>query len=375
MRSASVELDAHVQLHATSLATAWRIERRDGVVFRFTTDSRSVPVDFGIGEGVQFYKSSAGFARTNIESDVEMNVSNLDVRGVFDDDAIKENELRAGLFDFADVRIFIYNHRDTSMGVIKMFRGVLGEVRVSDNGWFEVEFRSMEQALTRRIGELYSKDCRADLGDARCRLPILPDVLGRQQTVAVGEFYRVSTLTSPSPDGTSFDYEDRIYRVTVAGTTASVQPEYDTTVGENTYDGTAELVAEEAWSRACEVVSVVDDRRVFSVFELFPDSGGVTPGRDFFPDDSMNGGGLTFESGDNAGVTIEVRDFEGGATQQFTLFLETPFPIQVGDRLRVYRGCDKVFATCRDIFDNKDNFVGEPYVPGEDFLSQYPDAR
>ena len=38
-------------------------------------------------------------------------------------------------------------------------------------------------------------------------------------------------------------------------------------------------------------------------------------------------------------------------------------------------GCDKRLATCIDRFANVLNFRGEPYVPGQDALTHYPDAR
>lgn len=36
------------------------------------------------------------------------------------------------------------------------------------------------------------------------------------------------------------------------------------------------------------------------------------------------------------------------------------------------RACDKRYATCRDIFENRLNFRGFPDIPGEDYLSLYP---
>ena len=47
----------------------------------------------------------------------------------------------------------------------------------------------------------------------------------------------------------------------------------------------------------------------------------------------------------------------------------------IGDRLRLFAGCDKTNPICISKFNNGINFVGEPFVPGEDILGQYPDAR
>ena len=47
----------------------------------------------------------------------------------------------------------------------------------------------------------------------------------------------------------------------------------------------------------------------------------------------------------------------------------------IGDKLRLFPGCDKTNVTCIAKFNNGINFVGEPYVPGEDIYGQYPDSR
>src|SRR3546814_1703275 len=114
--------------------------------------------------------------------------------------------------------------------------------------------------------------------------------------------------------------------------------------------------------------------------ELTPNSGGAIVGRDHFPDDAMNGGVVIWEVGNNSGTGMEVRDFtaDDGVTieQDIELFLDLHFDIQVGDTGYIYRGCFKrVLEDCRDIFDNVDNFRGEPYIPGQDFLFSYPDAK
>lgn len=35
-------------------------------------------------------------------------------------------------------------------------------------------------------------------------------------------------------------------------------------------------------------------------------------------------------------------------------------------------GCDKTWATCRQVFGNSDNFQGFPDIPGDDYLAAYP---
>jgi uncharacterized phage protein (TIGR02218 family) len=126
-------------------------------------------------------------------------------------------------------------------------------------------------------------------------------------------------------------------------------------------------------------VDGTDPRKKFTVTELTPNSGGTTTGRDQFPDDAMNGGAVIWETGNNAGKVMEVRDFtaDDGVTieQILELFLQMPFDIEIGDTARVYRGCDKILSTCLTPFANVVNFRGEPYVPGADEAFSFPDAQ
>lgn len=81
---------------------------------------------------------------------------------------------------------------------------------------------------------------------------------------------------------------------------------------------------------------------------------------------------LTWSSGANAGLSMEVKSYVG---KQFTLWLPMPHAIGVGDAYAVYKGCDKRFATCQSVFNNTVNFGGFPHLPGVDRILNYPDAR
>lgn len=165
MKSISGPLATHIAQEVTTLARCWKIVRQDGVIFRFTAHDTDLLI---AGDGT--YSASAGFSNSAIENKSDLSVDNQDVNGVFDDDSITLNDLRAGAFDYADVFIFFVNWQDTTQGPLKMRRGKLGEVTSSPQGWFSVELRGMTQLLQQQIVELYGPECRADLFDARCTL-------------------------------------------------------------------------------------------------------------------------------------------------------------------------------------------------------------
>ena len=191
MKSTSTELAAHLAGPVTTLATCWRITRVDGTEFFFTDHDQDLPFEGNV------YKASSGYSRTAIANDASLSVDNLDVEGVFDSAATTEEELRAGLFDQAEVRIFLVSWADPSMGALRMRRGWFGEVVLTEHGVFRTELRGMTQALQQRIGELYSPECRADLGDHRCKVTVNPPEIARLAAYAVGDVMCVRTTGTP----------------------------------------------------------------------------------------------------------------------------------------------------------------------------------
>jgi len=362
----------HLDGEVTKLATCWQITRIDGTVFRYTSHDRDIPY---AGNN---YVSAFGFERTNVDNASDMSVDNVDVRGIFDDTAIKEDELRAGLFDGAEVRIFEVNWTDPdTYGDIKLRRGWLGEAKPSQRGWFEVELRGMNQELQQTVIDLYQTDCRVDLGDpSTCKLPIQPSLRADSTAYQAGDasltapdFIRVATAGGTAQE----QYENRIYECTTAGTSAGTPPTFDTTVGNTTVDGTVTWTCRQAWTRSGNVAAVTDARN-FTV--------NITEARAV--DDWFNDGVLTWETGNNAGVSVEVKDWVN-STGAIELFRGMPFEVQAADKFRLYPGCDKRKSTCKDKFQisgsihfgngNVLNYHGDPFIPGADALQQYPSSR
>lgn len=95
-------------------------------------------------------------------------------------------------------------------------------------------------------------------------------------------------------------------------------------------------------------------------------------GLDDFDDGWFTAGKLTFMSGANAGLAVEVKLHRVAAAVTLEVWQAMPQPIAVGDTFTVTAGCDKRFATCHDRFNNVVNFRGFPHIPGNDFVVRYP---
>jgi len=115
---------------------------------------------------------------------------------------------------------------------------------------------------------------------------------------------------------------------------------------------------------ACRSSGVVTSLGGTSIF--------VASGLGGFEDSWFSAGRLTWTSGANNGLAIEVKRHrvEGGEVF-IELWQAMPEVIAPGDGFTVTAGCDKRFSTCRERFDNVVNFRGFPHIPGNDFILRY----
>lgn len=141
----------------------WKVTLSNGTIYGFTSHTGNLVVS-----GIT-YQAAAGYTPTAIASNADLAVDNLDVIGFLDSAVITESDIQAGLWDFAAVQIFQVNYLDISMGVLNLRSGRLGEIKTTRQQ-FVAELRGMTQQLQQVIGQIYAPACRADLGDARCKI-------------------------------------------------------------------------------------------------------------------------------------------------------------------------------------------------------------
>ncbi len=92
-----------------------------------------------------------------------------------------------------------------------------------------------------------------------------------------------------------------------------------------------------------------------------------------FNDGWFSFGRLLWSSGANAGRQMEVKTHRKETSSvSIGLWLPMSEPVEVNDTFRIFAGCDKQFATCREKFANGLNFRGFPHMPGNDFVLSYP---
>lgn len=152
-----------VERELATLAFCWRVQRRDGICLGFTSHDRDLEI------GGLVYRSAPGILPSAVSVSDGFEASTLDVSGALTSEAISETDLAAGRWDRAAVALFLVDWEDPGGERLPLARGELGDVTVRANG-FEAELCGPAALLERAVVEQTSPECRAELGDRRCRV-------------------------------------------------------------------------------------------------------------------------------------------------------------------------------------------------------------
>lgn len=166
-------MTAFIEHLLTTIAFCWRLERRDGVALGFTTHDCDLAIDGLV------YRAAPGMVPSAISISDGFDAGTLDVSGALTSDAIAADDLAAGRWDGAGVFLFAYDWENGG-AALPLVRGEIGDVTARGAG-FEAELRGPAALLERAAVEQTSPDCRAELGDRRCRV----DMAGRRSVTRV----------------------------------------------------------------------------------------------------------------------------------------------------------------------------------------------
>jgi uncharacterized phage protein (TIGR02218 family) len=158
----------------TTIAFVWRLERRDGVTLGFTSHDLDL-----IRDGLT-YRAAPGMLPSAIERNDTLTAANVSLAGALTSDAIRADDLASGRWDGAWLWVSVVDWADPAAGPLPLVRGELGTVDIADNS-FKAELRGATVIFEAPVAEQTSPDCRARLGDKRCRI----NMAGRRITGTV----------------------------------------------------------------------------------------------------------------------------------------------------------------------------------------------
>ena len=190
MKTITSALKAHIGGRLTTLATCLRITTRRGEAYYLTDHDQDLTVSGNT------YRAGAGYERSAIGSGISLEPKDLDLDGFFSAHGIPFNDETRGLLDNGRVKIFAVNWQNIGMGTLNLFDGFVGEIERNPSGRYKARLVSLKDKFKIEVGEKFQPECRAHLGDSRCRFPLYPETVMRNKPYGRGEFVKV--LNSPA---------------------------------------------------------------------------------------------------------------------------------------------------------------------------------
>lgn len=249
-----------------------------------------------------------------------------------------------------------------------VFTGYIGNVTISLFGTISINCRGELSKLRGDISEQYGVMCRADLGDHRCKVPILPADIVRNTLYPAGSLLGSFVRVRGADTGEPLDYQNLVWECTTEGTTAGVQPDYSgASPDDMVTDGTAVFTARNAYLRYAEVDGDPLSPQSFILTEL-PDPRAV--------DEYYTLGTAIIRSGRYSGFMIPIRRWTEG-----TLKVESWWPvshmIEAGTLIEIHPGCMKTEAACQSFvwsfgpapLGNIKRRRAEPFLPTQDAMT------
>jgi uncharacterized phage protein (TIGR02218 family) len=255
-RSVSAELEATLATRGSvslALCAEIRLLYEEGsppepaTILGFTSWDSDITYDLGDGDLV--YVAARGMSVSQVQGGSDGAVDHLEIKILTADAFINEEDIRAGKWNGASIRLFLLHPDDLTQGRLKLRRGTLGTVTI-DQGLITAEFLGIIQHLSTTIGETVLATCSntfAGAVDSRGRGCGLD--LATYTTAAEVTDWEPDTLTLYSDDLDGFaddDFTDGylifdeqpwdrygvlVFRQTEGGTKLKKQPPFAVTAG------------------------------------------------------------------------------------------------------------------------------------------------
>ena len=179
------------QTDLTTLVFIWRIDRRDGITLGLTSHDRDLTIDGLI------YRAAPGMIPSAIERQDGFDPDSIELSGALTSDAITQDDLAAGRWDGATLRVSAVNWEAPEVDPLFLVRGELGMVETGEGG-FSAELRGPAALLEAPVVEETTPECRAALGDRRCGV----DMAGRRRFARVAAVSGMAvTVDASATDG------------------------------------------------------------------------------------------------------------------------------------------------------------------------------
>ncbi len=220
----------------TYLVRIWKLELSNGSIFHFTDANVNVIFD---GDT---YIYDPGILVSAVQATVDGQQDNAQIEVRASAEFLTKRQIRQGLLDLAGFELKLVDWRDPDhYGAIDIFAGSVIDVSFNDKGRAAVQLDGNGGAgFERKIGETYSRLCRAVLGDSKCTVDIealktevlittvSTDGYSFTSDQLIGEaydaYYSFGKITFTTGENTSFTYETAAFVSSTGTVTLSNTP-------------------------------------------------------------------------------------------------------------------------------------------------------
>jgi uncharacterized phage protein (TIGR02218 family) len=147
----------------TTLATCWRLRLRSGLEMGFTDHDQELNI---LG---MVYHSKCGFTPNQLDNQSNSSAASIDISGVLDHEMIKEEDLTYGLYDHAEIEVFLVDYTQPENEKIVLKHGFFSEISLQGNK-FTATVHGLANKLEQQIGSVFSPLCRTEFCDVKCGL-------------------------------------------------------------------------------------------------------------------------------------------------------------------------------------------------------------
>ena len=381
MKTATSAMQSHLGQDCTTICRLYKITRTDDTVFAFTDHDKDIDTinyQSYLTDGGYVYEAAVGFSPTASENKSDLSVDNQEATCFIDSVQITEKDLRYGIWDSADVEVRVINWADLTQGEVRVRKGELGNLTMK-NGVLTAELLGLTNKLQILLGRSFGTPCDAELGDSRCKavVPVEQGTVNTNPSVGLNDAHHITPYSGLAGAGVLG------YGVVVvsnpSGATGASGGSATCSNG-----ATLEMINVTAFQLHSSYVFVLEtgdmpiagdsitiigfanpnNNGTFAIENVIPIADGTGVGY-------YGNGILTFTSGNNSGLSFQIKSWDG-----ITLTLDMPLfaPPADGDTFLISPGCGHNVFDCLNKFNNLDNHRGFPTIPGQDSILNYPSA-
>jgi uncharacterized phage protein (TIGR02218 family) len=119
----------------------------------------------------QLYHANGVFNISAINTFNFLQPDNLNMKNFIDHQLITFEDVNLGLYENAIIKIFQVDYTKPSKIFLMKYEGLIGEIKI-ENNQISAEVNGLEIKIDKNIVDIYSPNCRANLGDKKCKVDL-----------------------------------------------------------------------------------------------------------------------------------------------------------------------------------------------------------